>query len=180
MEKEKIGYSEARKILARRIQPIATSLGEKMGGKEPFQLNPLSSPNFIIEYRATEVSYCERSDYRKVDLAIITTEYPKVRRRVNGIDIKTGSLDTVKAKMKEIITESIRIRAQKKVEEDTAKNKVKGLMDEFKEFNPKNEEWGISIQVGKIKFEMNHWRDEVKAEFSGDKAELADIIRRLK
>jgi hypothetical protein len=52
-------------------------------------------------------------------------------------------------------------------------------MLKFKEFNPRNEGWGITIRSRKLRFEINAYRDEVEVYFSGKTDEIADVLRRL-
>lgn len=177
MEEVKMDYGEAEKILKKRLVPMATSLGEKIGDG---RYNPLNSENFVIEIGSSKPSWAGHSDYSEVNLSIVTTEYPKVRRKVNKIDTKTGDLKEFKKKLIEIIAESKKIRAEKRGKEQEHNERVKVLMTEFKEFDPKNEGWGISIQAEKLRFEINGYRDEVKIETTAKRVDIAEIIRRLK
>jgi hypothetical protein len=176
MEEVKMDYGEAEKILQKRLRPMARSLGEQLGKNKNY---PLSAENFQIDIAPTVSHWAGQSDYSKVNLAIETTEYPKIRRRVNGIETKGGDLKDLKDKIKEIIAESKRTRAKKESEAKEQKDKCKALMLKFKEFNPRNEGWGITIRSRKLRFEINAYRDEVEVYFSGKTDEIADVLRRL-
>jgi hypothetical protein len=178
MEEVKMDYGEAQKILKRRIAPMARSLGEKFNDEEHH--NPLGSENFNIEIASTHPSWAGESDYSEVNLSIVTVEYPHSRRRVNKINVKKGSLKTFKEKLKEIIAENKGMISKKSKDEQDQKTRCRALMLKFKEFEPRNEGWGIIIRSRRLRFEINAYRDEVEVHFSGKTDEIADIIRRLK